>query len=75
MFAKTVPSLFAPYFEDFFVFSSDSYQMRALKLDILSTIATEVSVRAIFDEFQVPTSSFILSCCFLFYEQLYILSS
>ncbi|XP_010937611.1 AP3-complex subunit beta-A [Elaeis guineensis] len=52
VFAKTVPSLFAPYFEDFFVCSSDPYHIRALKLEILSTIATESSVPIIFEEFQ-----------------------
>jgi len=54
IFAKAAPSLFAPYFEDFFICSTDSYQTRALKLEILSTIATDSSVQAIFDEFQVP---------------------
>lgn len=55
VFAKTVPSLFAPYFEDFFICSSDPYHIRALKLEILSTIATESSVPIIFEEFQVFT--------------------
>lgn len=52
VFAKTVPSLFAPYFEDFFICSSDPYHIRALKLEILSTIATESSVPIILEEFQ-----------------------
>ncbi|XP_038989039.1 AP3-complex subunit beta-A [Phoenix dactylifera] len=52
VFAKTVPSLFAPYFEDFFICSSDPYHIRALKLEILSTIATESSAPIIFEEFQ-----------------------
>ncbi|KAJ4848705.1 AP3-complex subunit beta-A [Turnera subulata] len=52
VFAKAVPSLFAPHFEDFFVISSDSYQIKALKLDILCSIATDLSVLSIFKEFQ-----------------------
>ncbi|XP_072997722.1 AP3-complex subunit beta-A isoform X1 [Typha latifolia] len=52
VFAKTVPSLFAPHYEDFFICSSDFYQHRTLKLEILSTIATESSIPAIFEEFQ-----------------------
>jgi hypothetical protein len=38
-----MPSLFEPYFEDFFVRSSDTYHVRAIELDILSLIATESS--------------------------------
>ncbi|XP_062208225.1 AP3-complex subunit beta-A-like isoform X2 [Phragmites australis] len=52
VFAKTMPSLFAPFYEDFFINASDSYQTRALKLEILTTIATEPSLPAIFEEFQ-----------------------
>lgn len=52
VFAKAIPSLFAPYFEDFFIWSSDSYQIKALKLDILSSIATDSSISLIFKEFQ-----------------------
>ncbi|OVA05935.1 Clathrin/coatomer adaptor [Macleaya cordata] len=52
VFAKAMPSLFASHFEDFFVCSSDSYQIKALKLDILSTIATDSSIPFIFQEFQ-----------------------
>uniref|UniRef100_A0A1D1XM21 AP3-complex subunit beta-A n=2 Tax=Anthurium amnicola TaxID=1678845 RepID=A0A1D1XM21_9ARAE len=52
VFAKAAPFLFAPYYEDFFVSSSDSYQMRALKLEILSTIATASSIPFILQEFQ-----------------------
>ncbi|KAL6853321.1 hypothetical protein ACP4OV_019350 [Aristida adscensionis] len=52
VFAKTMPSLFAPFYEDFFISASDPYQSRALKLEILTTIATESSVPAIFEEFQ-----------------------
>ncbi|XVE99577.1 hypothetical protein REPUB_Repub03eG0211400 [Reevesia pubescens] len=52
VFAKAMPSLFAPYYEDFFICSSDSYQIRALKLEILSSIATDLSVSSIFKEFQ-----------------------
>lgn len=52
VFVKTMPSLFAPFYEDFFVNTSDPYQTRALKLEILTTIATESSIPAIFEEFQ-----------------------
>ncbi|XP_050210793.1 AP3-complex subunit beta-A isoform X1 [Mercurialis annua] len=52
VFTKAAPSLFAPYFEDFFVLSSDSYQNKALKLEILCSITTESSMPFIFKEFQ-----------------------
>ncbi|CAJ1970902.1 unnamed protein product [Sphenostylis stenocarpa] len=52
VFAKAMPSLFAPHYEDFFIFSSDSYQIKALKLDILSSIATDSSISLICKEFQ-----------------------
>ncbi|EEF29234.1 conserved hypothetical protein [Ricinus communis] len=52
VFAKAIPSLFAPYFEDFFINSSDSYQIKALKLEILCCITTESSISSIFKEFQ-----------------------
>ncbi|XVF23909.1 hypothetical protein REPUB_Repub13aG0080300 [Reevesia pubescens] len=52
VFAKAMPSLFAPYYEDFFIWSSDSYQIKALKLEILSSIATDSSISSIFKEFQ-----------------------
>ncbi|PPE00252.1 hypothetical protein GOBAR_DD02730 [Gossypium barbadense] len=52
VFAKAMPSLFAPYHEDFFVYSSDSYQVKVLKLEILSSIATDSSISSIFKEFQ-----------------------
>ncbi|XP_062092663.1 AP3-complex subunit beta-A isoform X2 [Humulus lupulus] len=52
VFAKAVPSLFAPYFEDFFVCSSDSYHIKALKLDILASIAIDSSISQIYKEFQ-----------------------
>jgi AP-3 complex subunit beta len=53
IFAKRMPSLFASFYEDFFINASDPYLTRALKLEILTTIATEQSIPAIFDEFQV----------------------
>lgn len=53
VFAKAMPSLFAPHYEDFFICSSDSYQIKALKLEILSCIATDSSVPFILKEFQV----------------------
>ncbi|KAF5467315.1 hypothetical protein F2P56_017149 [Juglans regia] len=52
VFAKAMPSLFASNFEDFFICSSDSYQIKALKLEILSSIATDSSISFIFKEFQ-----------------------
>ncbi|KAF9597130.1 hypothetical protein IFM89_015959 [Coptis chinensis] len=52
VFSKTMPSLFAPHFEDFFICSSDPYQIKALKLDILSTISTDSSIPFLFHEFQ-----------------------
>ncbi|XP_006646740.2 AP3-complex subunit beta-A [Oryza brachyantha] len=52
VFAKTAPQLFAPFYEDFFICASDPYQTKALKLEILTTIATESSIPAIFEEFQ-----------------------
>lgn len=52
VFAKAMPFLFAPHFEDFFISSSDSYQIKALKLEILSSIAMDSSISSIFQEFQ-----------------------
>ncbi|CAK9323767.1 unnamed protein product [Citrullus colocynthis] len=52
VFAKAMPSLFAPHYEDFFICSSDPYQVKALKLEILSSIATDSSILSIFNEFQ-----------------------
>ncbi|PKA61916.1 AP3-complex subunit beta-A [Apostasia shenzhenica] len=52
VFAKAVPSLFAPYYQDFYVCHSDFYQIRALKLEILSAIATDASISYILEEFQ-----------------------
>ncbi|KAI3765014.1 hypothetical protein L2E82_15035 [Cichorium intybus] len=46
-----MPSLFAPNFEDFFINSSDA-QVKSLKLEILSSIATDASISVIFQEFQ-----------------------
>lgn len=48
-----MPSLFAPHYQDFFICSSDSYQIKALKLNILSSIATDTSMSLIYKEFQV----------------------
>ncbi|KAK4756066.1 hypothetical protein SAY87_009823 [Trapa incisa] len=52
VFAKAIPSLFAPYYEDFFITSFDTCQIRSLKLEILSYIATASSISAILREFQ-----------------------
>lgn len=51
-FVAAMPSLFEPFFEDFFVQYSDTYHMRAIKLEILSLIATESSIHSILLEFQ-----------------------
>ncbi|CAM8966688.1 unnamed protein product [Rhodiola kirilowii] len=51
-FTKTIPSLFSLYYEDFFILSSDPYQIKSLKLEILSSIATDSSISCIFQEFQ-----------------------
>ncbi|KAG5599420.1 hypothetical protein H5410_030790 [Solanum commersonii] len=52
VFAKAMPTLFVSHFEDFFVSSIDPYPVKALKLDILSLIATDSSISPIFNEFQ-----------------------
>ncbi|KAJ8760360.1 hypothetical protein K2173_012610 [Erythroxylum novogranatense] len=52
VFAKAIPFLFAPYFEEFFIVSSDSYEIKSLKLEILCSIATDASIPLIFKEFQ-----------------------
>ncbi|XP_019107207.2 AP3-complex subunit beta-A isoform X2 [Beta vulgaris subsp. vulgaris] len=52
VFAKVMPSLFADYFEDFFISASETYQIKALKLEILSLIATDSSISCIFQEFE-----------------------
>jgi AP-3 complex subunit beta len=52
VFAKAIPSLFAPHYEDFYISSSDTYQVKALKLEILSSIATDSSIPLIFQELQ-----------------------
>ncbi|KAL6969375.1 hypothetical protein U1Q18_029088 [Sarracenia purpurea var. burkii] len=52
VFAKATPHIFSSYFEDFFISSSDPYQIKALKLEILSSIATDSSISVIFQEFQ-----------------------
>ncbi|XP_051121895.1 AP3-complex subunit beta-A [Andrographis paniculata] len=52
VFAKAMPYLFSPYFEDFFINCSDSYQLKTLKLEILSSIATDSSISSILLEFQ-----------------------
>ncbi|KAD2805121.1 hypothetical protein E3N88_38498 [Mikania micrantha] len=52
IFAKVMPSLFGANIEDFFISSLDAYQVKALKLEILSLIATDASISVIFQEFQ-----------------------
>ncbi|CAN8279442.1 unnamed protein product [Cochlearia groenlandica] len=52
VFAKAAPSLFASHFEDFFICSSDVYQVKAHKLEMLSLIATTSSISSILREFE-----------------------
>lgn len=52
VFARVMPSLFADHYEDFFISASDPHQIKALKLEILSLIATDSSIPYIFQEFQ-----------------------
>ncbi|XP_074308244.1 AP3-complex subunit beta-A [Silene latifolia] len=52
IFAKVMPSLFSDYYEDFFISTSETYPIKALKLEVLSLIATELSIPCIFQEFQ-----------------------
>ncbi|KAL8137462.1 hypothetical protein V2J09_003463 [Rumex salicifolius] len=52
VFAKAMPAIFSAYYEDFFISVSELYQVKALKLEILSSIATESSISHIFQEFQ-----------------------
>ncbi|ESQ44908.1 hypothetical protein EUTSA_v10010081mg [Eutrema salsugineum] len=52
VFAKAAPSLFAPHFEDFFICSSDAYQVKAHKLEMLSLIANTSSISSILREFE-----------------------
>ncbi|KAJ3676437.1 hypothetical protein LUZ60_003849 [Juncus effusus] len=52
VFAKKAPELFEEFYEDFFVLNSDPYQVKTLKLEILSTVATEKTIPFIFEEFQ-----------------------
>lgn len=52
-FVRQAPSLFEPYYEDFFITSQDGEQIRDLKLDILCQLATESSIQSILEEFQV----------------------
>lgn len=66
VFAKAMPTLFVSHFEDFFVSSTDPYQVKALKLDILSLIATHSSISPIFNEFQVHFLIIILPICTIF---------
>lgn len=51
IFARALPSLFAPYYEDFFVHNSEVYQIRAIKIEILSYIATDSSIQFILEVF------------------------
>lgn len=52
VFTKVMPSLFAPNFEDLFINTSYAYQVKSLKLEIPSFIATDESISVIFQELQ-----------------------
>lgn len=52
-------NLFEPYLRSFFIFSTDSLQVKLLKLEILSSLITETSSSVILREFQVG--------CFVYY--------
>ncbi|CAI9274283.1 unnamed protein product [Lactuca saligna] len=52
VFTKVMPSLFAPNFEDLFTNTSYAYQVKSLKLEILSSIATDESISIILQELQ-----------------------
>ncbi|CAI9297763.1 unnamed protein product [Lactuca saligna] len=47
-----MPSIFSPNFEDLFINTSYAYQVKSLKLEILSSIATNESISIIFQELQ-----------------------
>ncbi|EFJ15530.1 hypothetical protein SELMODRAFT_118138 [Selaginella moellendorffii] len=51
-FSKCEPSLFEAYFEDFFICSSDSQAIQALKLDILTNIVSDLSATQILQELE-----------------------
>uniref|UniRef100_A0A3Q0KV52 Adapter-related protein complex 3, beta subunit n=1 Tax=Schistosoma mansoni TaxID=6183 RepID=A0A3Q0KV52_SCHMA len=50
--------LFEPYLRSFFIFSTDSLQVKLLKLEILSSLITETSSSVILREFQYYVNSF-----------------
>ncbi|BBN13883.1 AP-3 complex subunit beta [Marchantia polymorpha subsp. ruderalis] len=56
-FVKLAPSMFQAHYEDFFITSADSEQIRVLKLDILCLLATETSIKYILQEFQAYVRS------------------
>ncbi|KAL3691864.1 hypothetical protein R1sor_005515 [Riccia sorocarpa] len=56
-FVRMAPSLFEAHYEDFFITSADSEQIRLLKLDILCLLATETSIKFILQEFQAYVRS------------------
>jgi AP-3 complex subunit beta len=70
VFAKAMPSLFAPHYEDFFIYSADSYQIKELKLEILSIIASDSSISFILKEFQVFNIKYIFFWTVLEYESI-----
>lgn len=57
-FVGVVPSLFHDFYEEFFVRPSDNQAIRAVKLDILTQVATETSINAILEELQVCSCSY-----------------
>lgn len=55
---KMKPSLFEDYYDEFFVRSSDTHQVGAMKLEILALIATKSSITAILQELQASYFDF-----------------
>ncbi|KAH8856902.1 AP-3 complex subunit beta-1 [Schistosoma japonicum] len=51
-------NLFEPYLRSFFIYSTDSLQVKLLKLEILSSLITETSSSVILREFQHYVNSF-----------------
>ncbi|VDQ08187.1 unnamed protein product [Trichobilharzia regenti] len=59
-------NLFEPYLRTFFVYSTDSLQVKLLKLEILSSLITETSSSVILREFQVSFMLLLLLLLLLF---------
>lgn len=62
------PTLFDAYLKSFYVRSNDPTQIKLLKLEILTNLATETSISTILREFQVwraNLGSVLISSCLL----------